>query len=165
MQHREGHSDVLKRVLEQQIALLSTLYACQKRMYESVLIRDWVMLQKEIELSTEIAERFGALEAERCQAMVWIVPDVDPATGFYRVTSKLEETDRVRVNSLYREMKRLLLLSKTESDVFTTYVQNARSILGGLMETVMAGGKGRIYTRRGGVATRGLESVVLNRSF
>lgn len=165
MQQQEGYSDVLKRVLEQQIALLATLYSCQKRMYESVLVRDWVTLQKEIELSTEIAERFSALEEERCQAMAWIVPGVNPATGFYRVTSKLDDTERVRINSLYREMKRLLLLSKTESDVFSTYVSNARSILGGLMETVIAGGKGRIYSRRGNMVNRGLESVVLNRSF
>ncbi len=155
----------LKDVLEREIALLATLYACQKRMYEAVLVRDWVMLQKEIALGEGISGEFSTMEDERQAIMTSIVPDADLATGFYRVSSKCGDSDRVRLNTLYREMKRLLLLSKTESDVFTTYVSNARTLLGGLLETVIAGGKGRIYTRRGCVANRGLESVVLNRSF
>lgn len=155
----------LETVLDQQIDLLTDLYACQKRMYESVLVRDWDLLQKELALSAEYAEKFKVLDDERIATLWKIGPHIDPANGFYRITSLLPESDKMFINSRYREMKRLLLLSKTENDVFTTYITNAKSIVSGMLDTVVSGKKSKIYTRHGALASTNVESVVLNRSF
>jgi hypothetical protein len=85
--------------------------------------------------------------------------------GFYRVTALLGEADKTVINSRYREMKRLLLLSKSENDVFTTYITNAKTLLAGMLDTVISGRKSKIYTRNGALASTNVESVVLNRSF
>ena len=155
----------LESVLEKQIALLTDLYACQKRLYESVLVRDWEQLQKELAISARMAETFKHLDDERLDALRQIAPDMDVESGFYRVTALLNEPDKMRINNRYREMKRLLLLSKTENDVFTTYITNAKSLLGDMLDTVINGRKSKIYTRNGALASTNVESVVLNRSF
>ena len=155
----------LETVLEKQIALLTDLYACQKRLYESVLVRDWEQLQKELALSSGMAEAFKELDDTRLAVLGEIAPDIGAENGFYRITALLDESDKTVVNSRYREMKRLLLLSKTENDVFTTYIINAKTLLAGMLDTVISGRKSKIYTRNGALASTNVESVVLNRSF
>jgi len=155
----------LLSVLEKQIALLTDLYACQKRMYESVLVRDWEQLQKELALSSGMAESFKDLDDNRIAILREIAPHIEVENAFYRVTALMNETDKMLINSRYREMKRLLLLSKTENDVFTTYITNAKTLLGGMLDSVISGRKSKIYTRNGALASTNVESVVLNRSF
>ncbi len=165
MKKTETFVEKLETVLEKQITLLTDLYACQKRMYESVLVRDWGQLQKELSESSAMAQTFKNLDDERIAILRILGPDMDVENGFYRVTALFDEQDRMTINSRYREMKRLLLLSKTENDVFTTYITNAKSILSGMLDTVISGRKNKIYTRNGALASTNVESVVLNRSF
>ncbi|HHU35663.1 MAG TPA: hypothetical protein GXZ47_00385 [Treponema sp.] len=165
MNTTDTYVDTLETVLNQQIELLSNLYACQKRMYESVLVRDWVLLQKELALSSEYAESFKKLDDNRIAVLCKIGPHLDAANGFYRITALLPESDKMLINNRYREMKRLLLLSKTENDIFTTYITNAKSLVSGMLDTVVSGKKSKIYTRNGALASTNVASVVLNRSF
>jgi hypothetical protein len=62
-------------------------------------------------------------------------------------------------------MKRLLVLSKSENDVFNTYISNARTLVTGMLETVLPARRNKIYTRRGSLASAPVESLVVNRSF
>lgn len=165
MRKTESFVTRLETVLEKQIALLTDLYACQKRMYEAVLVRDWEQLQQELAESADMAQTFKNLDDDRIAILRILGPDIDVENGFYRVTALLDEQDRMTINSRYREMKRLLLLSKTENDVFTTYITNAKSLLSGMLDTVISGRKNKIYTRNGALASTNVESVVLNRSF
>ncbi len=155
----------LEEILRNQLSILQALYACQKRMYESVLVRDWVLLQKETSESETYAAIFSRLEEERLSCAKELFPDAEGSRDFYAVTARLDAGDRQRVNELFREMKRLLLLSKTENDVFNTYVTNARAVVSGMLETVLPGRKAKIYSRRGGIVSSPVESLVLNRSF
>jgi len=165
MSKTEKYCMKLENVLEEQITLLTSLYACQKRMYESVLVRDWEHLQKELADSTVMAEAFKNLDDKRIEQLRKIAPDMEVENAFYRVTARLDEATRVTINNRYREMKRLLLLSKSENEVFSTYITNAKSILSGMLDTVISGRKSKIYTRNGALASTNVESVVLNRSF
>ena len=155
----------LESVLEKQITLLTDLYACQKRMYESVLVRDWEQLQKELALSADMAETFKHLDDSRLAVLRDIAPHIEVENGFYRVTALQGEADKTVIKSLYLEINRLLLLSKSENDVFTTYITNAKTLLAGMLDTVISGRKSKIYTRNGALASTNVESVVLNRSF
>ncbi len=155
----------LEDILRNQLSILQALYACQKRMYESVLVRDWVLLQKETSDSETYAAIFSRLEDERVSCARSICPEAEGSRDFYAITARLEGEERKRVNDLFREMKRLLLLSKTENDVFNTYVSNARAVVSGMLETVLPGRKAKIYSRRGNIVSSAVESLVLNRSF
>jgi len=158
-------SALLEEILRNEIAVLTGLYACQKRMYECVLVRDWVQLQKETADSESCAASFMALEDSRITVAKALSPDSDCSKDFYGVTADFDDPDRLRINNLFREMKRLLLLSKTENDVFNTYITNARTIIAGMLETVLPGRKTRIYSRRGSIVSTNVDSLVLNRSF
>jgi len=155
----------IERVLEQETALLLSLYAGQKRLSESVVARDWRALESEIHLCSSLADKFNEIEQERLDLVTNALGQKEALNGFYRLTSFFPDADRTRINALYREVKRLLLLCRTESEVFTSYVSNAKSLLSGMFDTVLSGGAGKVYTKSGNLASRTLDSVVLNRSF
>ena len=165
MDNKATTSMRLEEILRNEISVLQALYACQKRMYESVLVRDWVLLQKETSESETYATIFTRLEDERISSARALSPKAEGSRDFYAVTATLDADARSRANELFREMKRLLLLSKTENDVFNTYISNARAVITGMLETVLPGRKTKIYSRKGSIVSSNVESLVLNRSF
>lgn len=165
MEYTDSYAEQLEEILLHETGVLSSLHVCQKRIYENVLIRDWVAFQKETDVSETITDSFLELEKERIAVARSIMPDADGSTDFYRITVEVEEPLRSRINGLFRDVKRLLLLSKTENDVLNTYVSNARTLVSGLIETALPARRNRIYTKHGSLASKNVESMVLNRSF
>ena len=165
MEYTDSYAEQLEEILLHETGVLSSLHVCQKRMYESVLIRDWLAFQKETEVSETISNSFLELEKKRIEVARSILSDVEGSTDFYRITIAIQEPMRSRINSLFRDVKRLLLLSKTENDVLNTYVSNARTLVSGLIETALPARRNRIYTKHGSLASKNVESMVLNRSF
>jgi len=165
MEYTDSYAEQLEEILLHETGVLSSLHVCQKRMYESVLIRDWLAFQKETEVSETISNSFLELEKKRIEVARSILSDVEGSTDFYRITIAIQEPMRSRINSLFRDVKRLLLLSKTENDVLNTYVSNARTLVSGLIETALPARRNKIYTKHGSLASKNVESMVLNRSF
>lgn len=165
MENRTNSSTALETILRNEIAILSDLYACQKRMYECVLVRDWVLLQKETDMASSLSDSFLDLEKTRLWCLSSIIPETDGCFDFYHVTAGFDAVSRETLNTLFREMKRLLVLSKSENDVFNTYISNARTLVTGMLETVLPARRNKIYTRRGSLASAPVESLVVNRSF
>lgn len=155
----------LEDILRTEITILSDLYLFQKRMYECVLVRDWVLLETETSSSEVLVNSFLEQEKIRINILSSLIPEIEGSKDFYRVTALFPEVERVKINTLFREMKRLLLLSKTENEVFNAYVSNARSVVSGMIETFLPARKNKIYTRRGSLASAKVENLVVNRSF
>lgn len=155
----------LEETLLKEAEVLTLLNACQKRMYESTVNRDWIMLQNETAASESITESFLELEKKRKYIVHAIDPKADGTKDFYFVTASFAEADRKRVNTLFRDVKRLLLLSKTENEAFGSYVSNARTLVAGVIDAVVPARRNKIYNRRGSLASGNVESMVLNRSF
>jgi hypothetical protein len=165
MKNTHARQSELEAILREETEILALMNACQKRMYESVLVRDWVMLQNETALFDTISESFLEAERKRLYIVHSIKPDAGGSKDFYAVTAPFAEASRTRINGLYREVKRLLLLSKTENDVLNSYVTNARAVASGVIETMLPARRNKIYNRRGSLASTPVESMVLNRSF
>lgn len=165
MKNRLQCSTQLEDILHLEISVLSDLYACQKRMYECVLVRDWFLLQNETAASEILVQQFLANENTRIELMQSAQPGIEGTKDFYQFTASFDESERSRINSLFREMKKSLMLSKTENEVFNTYITNARSIVSGMLETVLPARRNKIYTRRGSLVSANVESLVVNRSF
>jgi hypothetical protein len=165
MSNRLPYAAMLEDILRTEISVLSDLYSIQKNMYECVLIRDWIRLQDETTASEKMVQQFLEAEHKRIALLKSAYPALEGSKDFYQVTAVLCESDRTCINSLFREMKRLLLLSKTENEVFNTYITNARTIVSGMIETVVPARRNKIYTRHGALAAANVESLVVNRSF
>ncbi len=158
-------ASLLETILRNEISVLAALYSCQKRMYECVLVRDWIELQKETTASEILVETWLEFERNRIELLREEVSGVEGSADFYRITLGFPEPDRSRINSLFREMKKLLLLSKSENEVFNTYIVNARTIVSGMLETVLPARRNKIYSRKGGIVAANVENLVVNRSF
>lgn len=164
VEHRD-YAVRIRESLESEISAMSELYACQIRMYESVLTRDWVSLQGETALKESLAETLERLEGERKMLMLEVAFTTGHSTDFYRVTSTFPEETRKQLNDRYRELKRMVLLAKTENDIFDAYLEHAKTLLSGLIETFVPSRRNKIYTRNGSIMAAQVESLVLNRSF
>jgi len=165
MKERPESAARLEEILDENIAIMTELHGCQRRMHECVIDRDWVALQKETALRDLLGERIGVLETERRRVMEAFSPQVGNVTDFYRATASIEPIARASINAKYRELKRLVLLSKTENDVFDTYLCHAQSLLKGLIEAVVPARRNKTYTKNGALNAGPVESLVLNRSF
>lgn len=155
----------LENILDAGISTMSEMHACQRRMHEWVLLRNWIELQKESALRDTLEAKMNSIEDDRRTVIAAIAPELDGTTDFYRVTALMEPRVRTVLNEKFRELKRLVLLSKTENEVFETYLGHAQSLLKGLIETVMPSRRNRIYTKNGALNSGPVESLVLNRSF
>lgn len=157
----------LEEILVKGIESLSALYACQKKMYSAVLERDWVKIQQETQYLEIYTASFRQSEAERELFIQKVNQDVFAAEknpSFYEVTALFDFATKERVNALYRETKRLLVLSKTENDVLDAYITHAKMLVRGVLDAVIPSYKNKIYTRNGAISNTGGESLVLNRS-
>lgn len=155
----------LCEILRNQISALSNLYACQKRMFTAVLERDWVNMEAVTLETDRLSGIFADLEEARTTLIRSFFPDADASRDFYSISTTFEEKERKLANSLFREMKQLLLLCRTENDVFTVHVQNARSIVKSVVENCLPDRPGKIYGRNGSPVHIRMDSLVLNRSF
>lgn len=165
MKNAQACMTELEEILRKEIELLGLIHSCQKRIYESVLVRDWVMLQNETAISNTVSDAFLEAEKKRLYLIRSIKPGVEGTKDFYSVSAAFPESGRTRINGLFRDVKRLLLLSKTNNDVLNTYVSNAHSVVSGLIESILPARRNKIYTKRGSLASTQVESMVLNRSF
>jgi len=165
MQETNDRAGQLIDILKREIAAISNHYACQKRMYEYVLVRDWVSLEREMAEAHSHSNLFLRLDEGRSSLLAAIAPDIDESRDFYRITASFPDAERVEANALYRDLKRLLLLSKTENEVFNTYVTNARPYLHQMLDAVVPAKKGKIYSRKGALIPGAVDSLVVNRSF
>lgn len=158
----------LEKNLLSGIELLGDVYSCQKRMYQAVVARDWVRVQSESDNMKVFTAAYAEIERKRealLASYARALPASCPNPGFYTITCTLEPDARERVNSLYRETKRLMVLSRTENDVLNSYIVNAKALVSGILETVVPARKNKIYTRKGSIAPAAAESLVVNRSF
>ncbi len=165
MEERREYTMRIESSLDEEIAALIDLHACQKRMYDTVIRRDWVSLQRETENREELASAIEACEAARRCDMNALFPDVKDSDDFYRMTAGLGNEVRTRLNGKYRELKRLVLLSKSENDLFESYLSHSRTLLSNLIETFVPARRSRIYAKNGSLRSGPVESLVLNRSF
>ncbi len=165
MKEQHDYAKELGEVLDAGISIMTELYACQKGMYESVLMRDWVSLQRETSLKEEIEKRMERNESGRRRLVRLVAPDLAEGADFYRVSARFEDRARFDINAKFRELKRLVLLSKTENEIFESYLGHAHALLKGLIEAVVPSKRNKIYGRTGSLMSGPVESLVLNRSF
>lgn len=155
----------LEELIMKEITVVTNLIACQKRMYQAVVQRDWIQFQKELMLSGKMTETFTDLEQMRTALLSETNSGAGLNNDFYRSTACLPEQRRIRANELYRELKKLLLLSQSENRVLQAYVSNARTVVSGIVDTLVPVRKNKIYTNKGSLVSTNVESLVLNRSF
>ena len=155
----------LEELLIKEITVITNLIACQKRMYQAVVKRDWILFQKELMFSGKMTETFMDLEEMRLSVLSETKIDRDLISDFYSSTACLPEERRVRANELYRELKKILLLSQSENRVLQAYVSNARTVVSGIVDTLLPVRKNKIYSNKGSLISTNVESLVLNRSF
>ena len=155
----------LAEVLRNQIQALSSLRACQERMFTSVRERDWSVFLRESARMEECAGIFGTLE-KRFGELLAAFSGGKPAAGdFYRITAQFLAEQRRQLNGMHRERKRLLVLSKAENAVFGEYVNGAAKMLSSLLNSVVPSKRNRMYTKSGSLSAGANEGFVLDRAF
>lgn len=159
----------LKENLHTSISILDALYSCQKKMYASVVERNWDTVQIETDNMNQYTHEFSENEKIRETFISSYLKSETKfyigKSSFYTLTNTFSKQAREELNTLYREIKRLLILSKSENDILNAYIISAKTIVSGVLEEIVPARKNKIYTKNGALAEVPSESLVLNHSF
>ena len=150
----------LEDVLKGQLMTAEVLRDSQKRLWQSVRARDWAAFLTDSAIIEELSESFASLEEQRAR----LVSDAAESSGcdnsFYAVTAAFPREKKDELNALFRELKRVLVLSKTENMAFARYVAGEKASLSAVMEHILPESRARTYTR-GGALSLGLEEGMM----
>ena len=150
----------LEEVLNEQLMMVGILRDSQKRLLKSVQKRDWEAFASDTSVIEGISNEFAELEKQREELIHIAAEKSGRAKSFYAVTADFSREKKERLNTLFRELKRLLVLSKTESLGFARYVAGEKASLSILLEHIVPHSSARTYTRRGALSS-GLEEGMM----
>ncbi len=164
MEMEEGTiQDALEETLRAEIDVIERVRESQTRMFKSIRERDWVLLTNESAIIVELSEEFASLEKELSDLIA--LSSGGEEMSFYSVTASFPQGQREVINSLFRELKRLLVLAKTESSAFAEFVSGQKASLSALVEHILPARKGRVYNKYGSLSSSGGEGIILDRVF
>ena len=143
----------LEEVLKGQLMAAEVLRDSQKRLLQSVRQRDWEAFLTDTAVIEELSGEFAELEKQREKLVNMAAAKSGAQKSFYAVTSGFPREKKERLNSLFRELKRVLILSKTETLGLARYVAGERATLSTILEHIVPQAKARTYTRRGALSS------------
>ena len=155
----------LEGVLRGQLLTAETLRGTQKCLLRSVKARDWAAFLSDSAVIEELSEEFAALEKQREKLVSIAAAKSGCSKSFYAVTSSFPQQKRNELNTLFRELKRVLVLSKTENRNFASYVAGEKAALSNILEHIVPQARARTYTRHGALSSGLEEGMVLDAVF
>ena len=155
----------LEEVLSGQLMTAKTLCGTQKCLLQSVRLRDWEAFASDSAVIEDLSNEFAELEKKREELIELAAEKIGREKSFYAVTSGFPQEKRSELNALFRELKRVLVLSKTESMAIARYVAGERATLSSLLEHIVPDARARTYTRRGSLSSGLQEGMVLDTVF
>ena len=155
----------LEDVLSGQLIAAEVLRDSQRRLLQSVKARDWAAFLTDTAVIEELSEEFATLEKQRAKLVNIAAAKSGCGKSFYAVTASFPREKKERLNSLFRELKRVLVLAKTETMVFARYVAEEKAALSSILEHIVPQSKARTYTKRGALSSGLEEGMMLDAVF
>lgn len=158
----------MESILRRQITLMDAIYVLQRKVYNFVLKKDWDNTKQGMTDLDTLSERFRLADQNLCALITEssVNPeDADANKTLDDVLSKLSIDERSKVTVLFKTLKEKVALSKIENNVFNTYLEHSRALLGGLFETVFDEPTGQTYTSTGAKADGEAAHALVNLVF
>jgi hypothetical protein len=76
---------------------------------------------------------------------------------------RLPEEERRELSGLYRTLKMETIKTRAMNEAFLNYLSEAKTMAAAYLEAVFPARGGKLYTRKGGEASKDLKSIVFNR--
>ena len=156
-------------VLNGELELLRKISACQDKVRQVVMDREWADFDEKIAEINRYGEEFALLEENRVLLFSALREEFCPIdTGerpFYALISKLPMEKGRELSRLYRELKMETLKMRALNETFVTYLNEAKTIAAAYLEAVCPARGGKLYTRKGRRVTQDLRSMVFNNRF
>ena len=159
-----------KAILLAQCELVQNAASVQRMIREAVLGRKWVDFEAHLNTMNDIEERIAALEKKREGLFAeWsggaeTFPFLGDEKGrFYALAARLPAEQRNELCAVYRGLKLEALKLRSANDALTSYLNEARTLLGDFFDAAFPDRGGKIYTRQGTPLSHDMRSMVLNR--
>ena len=156
-------------LFNRQISLLKRMCHIQDSVRKAVVAREWADFNwKTAELNL-LGEEFNNLEAERILLIDALkekfgnyikIDDFTPS--FYTIITILPQEQSRELSSLFRELKMETLRLKSQNEIFSSYLNEIKTVASACMEAMFPVQGGKLYTREGQEAGSGQRSVVLS---
>jgi hypothetical protein len=155
-------------LLEGEIAILRKITSLQDSVKAAVMNRDWMDFETLLSSLQDYCDQFETLEAERVRffsAQRKASSDKDENAGFYAITARFPQAERVALSTAYRTLKLEALRVRLINNSLMEYLNEARNAVDAFFEAVFPDRKGQLYSRSGVRKLADMRSMVLNHSF
>lgn len=160
-------SKQMEAVLKSQIKLMDEIYSLQRKIYGTVLKRDWENTKNGMSELDGLSERFCEAD-KRLASLIAEHGQVSSGKSGETIESLIAgftSVGNATLENLYKTLKEKVLLSKIENDVFNNYIDHARTLISGVFDVVSHNRSGETYTRMGVKADSDLSNLVVNRVY
>ena len=152
-----------------QIALLQKMCHIQDSVRKAVIAREWADFNWKIAEINQLGEEFNFLEAERIHLIAALkekfranIQNNINTPSFYTLIANLPQEQSRELSSLFRELKMETLRLKSQNEIFSSYLNEIKTVASACMEAIFPVQGGKLYTREGQEAGSGQRSVVLS---
>ncbi|QTQ11630.1 hypothetical protein HRI96_05075 [Treponema parvum] len=135
-------------ILKSQNLILDSIISAQVKIREAVKVKDWKVLQDNIELIQKKSAVFVALDKQREFLSSSLSPE--------ELKSQIPAVTQIRGK---------LIKSKIENNTLGNYVNSVRGFIRGVLDTVVPQRRNTLYSRKGNIIHPSPESVVVNKLF
>ncbi len=146
--------DRFAEVIGRQVELLEETAQKQQELQRAVIDRNWHTLDELLRELDTLGEEIHFVEEKR-RAMYEQVCDnlrLENRANFYDVLCSLDNSDRNRLNDVYRRLKVAVMRVRNATDGLDAYVSAAGDTLHQVLGEVFPERKGTVYARDGSKA-------------
>ncbi len=157
----------MEAVLRTQIKLMDEIYSLQRKVYSTVLTRDWESTKNGMNELDELSEKFCEADKRLVSLMLEHSGDTVGTQNdtLDTLLSGFSGKDSAVLENLYKTLKEKVFLSKIENDVFNNYIDHAQTLVSGVFDVVSHNRSGETYTRTGLKADSDLSNLVVDRVY
>ena len=157
-------------ILKQEISLLQKISVVQDSVHQAVMAREWTDFDWKIAEINQLGEEFALLDNDRAAIFSALKENfLSPGQSgnetdfsFHSLAAKLPQDEGRELSGLFRELKMATLKLKAQSETFTGYLNEIKTITAAWLDAIFPVQGGKLYTRKGRQAAGELQSMLLN---
>jgi hypothetical protein len=152
-------------VLSGETELVRKIASLQEEVWNGVMERKWEDIEARLEAVNGLGAEFRKMETEREAILSEFPGSGDEKSRFYTFVSRFPPESRNRLTEIYRALKNECLRIRISGDALAGFLNEARALMTGFLESAFPERRGRLYSSQGTQLPPLSASLVLNHHF
>jgi hypothetical protein len=152
-------------IMTKEIELIDKVSLVEASIMDSVLNNNWGNLEQDLDRTKKLSELIENLDQQRESLVRNIKEELSEEQNvhFYRITTRLKEKNRDKLNELYRKLKLSVLNLQNINWRIDAYVGTVSGIMKQTLKEIYPNKRGSMYSKSGSIREADSNPMVLNK--